>query len=497
MSTGGPAGTIDPGATAPRPAIVRLAHRARLWGALGLVATLGACEDPPPPDPLDEIRKTGEMVILTRNGSTTYYEGRDGHDGYEHALTQAFARALNVKTRYEVYDSIPELLDAMEQGHGHVAAAALTRTPEREQKYRFGPDYKTVQQQVVCHRHGPTPQDVADLADVSILVLEGSSYDERLRELSAEVPGLTWQTTAELSTDEILEKVWRQEVDCAVADSNIVDINRRYFPELDIAFPITDEQQLAWVLPKGADKLSEVLDDWMEEADKTNLLSRLDERYYGHVTIFDYVDLKRYADRIEKRLPKYRPLFEQAAAQHDIPWTLLAAVSYQESHWNPKAKSPTGVRGIMMLTKTTAGAVGVTNRLDPKQSIMGGAKYLDRMMKRVPEDVKGRNRLWYALASYNVGFGHVQDARELARRLDKDPNQWHQLKTVLPLLSRKKYYKTLKHGYARGTEPVRYVERIREYHDVLNFRLNGSEMQADGDSPGESSGELSDEVAIR
>lgn len=459
-------------------------HAACRRGALALAVfasavTLVACAEPPMPDALDEIRRTGEIVFLTRNGSTTYFMGRDGYDGYEYALTQAFARSLNVKARYEVFDSIPELLDAMRQGRGHVAAAALTRTPEREQTYTFGPSYKTVQQQVVCHRRGAVPEDIAGLTKVELLVLAGSSYDERLRELAEEVPALTWKTTAELSTDEILEKVWTREVDCAVADSNIVDINRRYFPELDIAFPITDEQHLAWVIPNGSDKLGKVLEDWMHGAEQDDLLARLDERYYGHVTIFDYVDLKRYSDRIEKRLPKYRPVFEKASARHGIPWTLLAAVSYQESHWNPKAKSPTGVRGIMMLTKTTAGAVGVTNRLDPAQSIMGGAKYLDRMMKRVPEDVKGRNRLWYALASYNVGFGHVQDARVIAERLEKDPNEWHDLKTVLPLLSRKQYYKTVKHGYARGTEPVRYVERIREYHDVLTFRLDDAEMQAD------------------
>lgn len=448
-------------------------------GVVLLAVTLGACGEPARPDPLDEIRRTGEIVVLTRNGSTTYYEGRDGLDGYEYALTNALATTLNVKIRFEVYDSIPELLSALEAGRGHIAAAALTRTPEREQKYSFGPDYKTVQQQVVCRRDGPVPADPAGLAEVKLLVLAGSSYDERLRELADEVPGLRWETTAELSTDEILEKVWKREVDCAVADSNIVAINRRYFPELEIAFPITEEQHLAWVIPDGAPKLEKVLVDWMKEVKQSGLLARLDERYYGHVAIFDYVDLKRFSDRIERRLPRYRPIFERASDEHGISWTLLAAVAYQESQWNPKAKSPTGVRGMMMLTQTTAGAVGVTNRLDPKQSIMGGAKYLDRMMGRVPDEVKGRNRLWFALASYNIGFGHVQDARELARKLDKDPDQWHELKTVMPLLSRKKYYKTLKHGYARGTEPVRYVERIREYHDVLKFRVEDTETQAD------------------
>jgi membrane-bound lytic murein transglycosylase F len=420
---------------------------------------------------LAEIRRTGELVVLTRYGSTTFYESPDGLDGYEYALTQAFAKSLGVSVRYVIHDSIPEVLEAIRSGRGHLAAAALTRTEEREQVHMFGPDYKTVQQQVVCHRKATVPKDISELPSVRLLVIGGSSYVERLRELKLEVPDLEWGTTVELSTDEILEQVARQEVDCTVSDSNIVAINRRYFPDLQIAFPISEEQSLAWVLPPGADKLLLRLEKYFAEADESGLLASLDERHYGHVTIFDYVDTKRYMRRILSRLPRYRDSFERAGEKYDIAWTLLAAMSYQESHWNPRARSPTGVRGMMMLTLPTARAMGVKNRLDPSQSIMGGARYLARMIKRVPEEVEGEDRVWFALAAYNVGFGHLQDARELAARLGQDPNRWHSLKTVFPLLSRKKYYRTLEHGYARGSEPVQYVERIRSYLDMLERAL--------------------------
>lgn len=420
---------------------------------------------------LEEIRRTGELVVLTRYGSTTFFESRDGLDGYEYALTQAFAESLGVKVRYVILDSIPEVLEAIQSGRGHLAAAALTRTEEREQIYKFGPDYKTVQQQVVCYRGGTVPKDVSELPSVRLLVIDGSSYVERLRELKQDVPDLEWGTTVELSTDEVLEQVSRQDVDCAVADSNIVAINQRYFPDLEVAFPISEEQSLAWVLPPGASGLAARLERWFAEADDTGLLAGLDERYYGHVIIFDYVDTKRYMRRILSRLPSYRESFERAGEEHDIPWKLLAAVSYQESHWNPRARSPTGVRGMMMLTLPTARAMGVDNRLDPGQSIMGGARYLAEMIQRIPEEVEGEDRLWFALAAYNIGFGHLLDARELAKRLGQDPNRWHSLKTVLPLLSRKKHYRTLKHGYARGSEPVNYVERIRSYLDMLERAL--------------------------
>ena len=186
---------------------------------------------------------------------------------------------------------------------------------------------------------------------------------------------------------------------------------------------------------------------------------------------FDYVDMRSFVRRIKSRLPALRPLFEQAAQEYDIPWTLLAAQAYQESHWNRRARSPTGVRGIMMLTQRTARELGVKSRLDPEQSIMGGAKYLYRLQKRIPDTVVGQDRWWYALAAYNVGMGHVHDARRLARKLERNPDSWLELRGVLPLLSQKKYYKDLKYGRARGSEPVTYVNKIRSYQNILHAQL--------------------------
>lgn len=178
-------------------------------------------------------------------------------------------------------------------------------------------------------------------------------------------------------------------------------------------------------------------------------------------------DIKVLKRHVRTRLPLYRVHFQQAAEQYGLSWTLLAAQGYQESHWNRKARSPTGVRGLMMLTKTTAASLGVTNRLDPVQSIRGGAKYLAKLRGRLPKDIQRPNRTFIALAAYNVGMGHVKDARTLAVRQGKDPNRWPDLRTVLPLLTDKRYYKTLRYGYARGHETVHYVKRIRAYLSLL------------------------------
>jgi membrane-bound lytic murein transglycosylase F len=174
-----------------------------------------------------------------------------------------------------------------------------------------------------------------------------------------------------------------------------------------------------------------------------------------------------FYERIRTRLPKYSNFFKSVGEKYDLPWKLLAAIAYQESHWNPNAKSFTGVRGMMMLTNETANLLGVKNRVDPLESIVGGTRHIKQMIKMVPQEIEGENRLKFALAAYNVGMGHIHDARELAKRLGYNPNIWSDLKKVLPLLSKKKYYTTLKYGYARGEEPVKYVESIYDYRDIL------------------------------
>jgi membrane-bound lytic murein transglycosylase F len=192
---------------------------------------------------------------------------------------------------------------------------------------------------------------------------------------------------------------------------------------------------------------------------------QLEEKYFGHVRRFDYVDTRAFIRAIATTLPKYQLLFELNA--DDIPWLKLAATAYQESHWKPLARSPTGVRGMMMLTLSTAKQVGVGNRLDPEQSIKGGALYLKQLLARIPKTVAQDQKFWFALAAYNVGFGHLIDARKLAVKLNKDPDSWVSIKQILPLLEKSKYHKKTRHGFARGREAVHYVDNIRRYYETL------------------------------
>ncbi len=404
---------------------------------------------------------------MTRNAPTTWYEGRDGNAGFEYELVKNFAAYLDVELKIVSRDSVSGVLAMIRQGKADIAAAGLTRTAERENGFLFGPAYQEVRQQVVCRRGGARPKTVKELADVELMVPANSSYVERLQSIKLRYPEIDWREDENLNTENLLEQVWKKELECTIADSNIVAINRRYFPELSVRFDLGEPQSLAWILPVDAPRLREKIKAWYQVIANNGELAELKEKYYGYIEVFDYVDTRTLTRRIKRVLPKFRPMFEQAGQRYGIDWTLLAAQSYQESHWNPRAKSPTGVRGIMMLTLTTAKEMGIKSRLNAKDNIMGGARYLSKMQKRLPKSITGHDREWMALAAYNVGFGHMRDAFVLARRLERNPDLWTDVSTVLPLLGQKKHYRSLKHGYARGWEPVRYVKRIRDYQDII------------------------------
>ncbi len=427
-------------------------------------------------DRLDNIEQKKILTVVTRNAPTTWYEGRDGDAGFEYELAKNFAAYLDVKLKMVTRDSVSGILDIIRQGKADIAAAGLTRTAERENGFLFGPPYQEVTQQVVCRRGGARPRSVEELAGVELMVSANSSYVERLQSLKSRYPDLHWREDASLNTESLLEQVWKKELECTIADSNIVAINRRYFPELSVRFDLGKPQSLAWMLPADAAALRDKVNIWYELIDRNGELAALKEKYYGYIEVFDYVDTRTLTRRIKRLLPKFRPMFEEAGMRYGIDWTLLAAQSYQESHWNPRAKSPTGVRGIMMLTLTTAKEMGIKSRLNAKENILGGAKYLAQMRKRLPQSITRHDREWMALAAYNVGFGHMRDAFVLTERLDKNPNLWTDVSTVLPLLGRRKYYRTLKHGYARGWEPVRYVKRIRDYQDIIVNNLERQEI---------------------
>jgi len=424
------------------------------------------------PTLLEKIKKNKELHVVLLNAPSTYYIGSEGAQGFEYDLLKAYAEHLGVKLKITPAHTVKEALQLSKRKDIHITSAALAKTESRQKKYHFGPSYFEVQEQVICNRgmlgSSKFPRDVEDLEGLSIMVGEDTSYSETLQKLTEDGFDINYTTTSEYSTEELLEMVAAHDIDCTVADSNIYSLNLKFFPEISLAFSISGREQLAWLLPKDAKELEADMYTWLNDFNQKGKMTQLKDHYYSYVLFFDYYNTKMFYKRIESRLPKYKKYFQETAKRFEIPWTLLASLSYQESHWNPKAKSFTGVRGLMMLTKRTAKILGVKNRLDPKESIIGGTRHLKQMIKFVPKGVEGEDRLKFALAAYNIGMGHIHDAQKLATKLGLNPNVWRDLKIVLPLLSQKRYYKVLKYGYARGSEPVKYVEAIYNYKEILD-----------------------------
>ncbi|MHA6288171.1 membrane-bound lytic murein transglycosylase MltF [Maricaulis sp. CAU 1757] len=447
---------------------------------------LAHCAPAPTPetetDPsLGTIQETGNLIVLTLEGPTSYRETdygpagfRDiltGPQGYEVELTRAFAEHMGVTPVYVVKPDVESLLEGLANGEGHIAAAGLTATSGRMSDWTFGPAYMNVTEQLVCRRNGTMPETIEDIADVSIEVVAGSSYVETLEGLREIHPDISWTTRPAGSAMPLLARVDEQKIDCTVADSNLVELARRRHFELVAALDLTDDRPLAWAVNNEVDGLQGALRVWFQEAHESGLLTSLDERWYGHFEEYDYVDVARFVRRLTERLPRFQGFFEAAAEATPFDWRVLAAQAYQESHWDPNATSPTGVRGLMMLTLPTAEEMGIRNRLDPRQSVEGGAAYLAHMYERLPEGITGEDRLWFALAAYNVGLGHIYDARDLAERRGLDKDKWDDIADTLPLLTRPEYYRDLTYGYARGYEPVHYVEKIREYYGMMQVNI--------------------------
>jgi len=430
---------------------------------------------------LDKIIQKKVLNVVFLNAPTSYYIGADGPQGFEYDLIKSYAYYLGVDLNITTANTVKEAIQLSRNPNIHITSASLTKTPQREKTFNFGPSYFEVQEQVVCHRgmlgSGKFPRDVEDLAGLKITVGEDTSYSETIKSLQEDGYDINATITSEYSTEELLSKVASHEIDCTVVDSNIYSLNHRYFTEMALAFTISGREQLAWVLAPNSPKLEASMYQWLNNFNQSRRMAALKDHYYSYVMFFDYYNTKMFYKRIKSRLPKYRQIFISASKRYDIPWKLLAAISYQESHWNPRAKSFTGVRGMMMLTRHTAKLLGVKNRLDPKQSINGGTRHLKQMIKLVPKEVKGENRLKFALAAYNVGMGHVKDAQKLARKIGYDQNSWNDLKKVLPLLSQKRYYRTLKHGYARGSEAVKYVDSIYNFKDILENTIEDKKIK--------------------
>jgi membrane-bound lytic murein transglycosylase F len=437
--------------------------------ALGILLLLNGCAEEP--STLERIQAEGTLRVITRNSPATYFQDRNGETGFEYELVKRFADDWGLKLQVEMADNLDELFAKLNQENGPaLAAAGLTATQSRQGQARFSASYLDVTPQVIYRNGQRRPTRPEDLINQRILVLKGSSHAEQLRELQLQHPELSFEESAAVEVVDLLRMVDEGEIDLTLVDSNELAMNQVYFPNVRVAFDLGDTQRLSWAVAPGEDtSLLDEINTYITRSHENGSLQRLKQRYYGHVDVLGYVGAYTFARHLQQRLPRYERYFRQAGQTHNVDWRLLAAMGYQESLWQPTATSKTGVRGLMMLTLRTAQAMGVSDRLDPRQSIEGGAKYIVHVKNQLPESIQEPDRTWFALAAYNVGGGHLEDARKLTEAEGLDPNKWLDVQKILPRLSQKQWYSKTRYGYARGGEPVHFVRNIRRYYDILTW----------------------------
>lgn len=445
-------------------------QKAHLRVAILLCAAgvLGTCARPP--SLLEEIQQTGELRVVTRNSPTAYDLDGNAPQGPDYELLRGFAEELGVRLRLLVVDRHAEVLPALTTGRAHVAAAGLTIDPESERVVDFGPVYQQITEHLVYREGHRRPDNLTQIGDKRLEVPAGSNYARTLAQAQARIPELVWTENPHLGQRDLLNQVASGELDYTLVKSDMFALYRSFMPELRVAFNVAEGQSVAWAFPKRNDSsLRQAATDYFARIRASGELHRSMDHHYGHMARPNHLRTKHFVRDIRTRLPVYRKHFKAVAREYGLDWRLLAAIGYQESRWDPEAVSPTGVRGLMMLTEDTAARVGVDDRTDAVQSIRGGARYLADILSRLPEDVVEPDRTAFALATYNIGLGHLLDARRLAQERGTDRNRWLYVRPMIRQLADPAVAARTRYGRARGGETVWFVDNVQGYFNVLAY----------------------------
>ena len=434
-----------------------------------LVVLVGGCGKPAP-SALDAIRARGELRVATLNLPTCYYLGAQGTEGLEFELASAYAARLGVRLNMYPLANERALQAELAAGRADIAAASLTNTPEWSRAAEPAEPYGSIPQLVVYQRNGARPRDTLQLESARLAVRAGSAQERILQRLKSTVaPPLQWEETAPSVADPV-EDVDSGEAQYAIVDAREFSFARHLYPDVLVGFSLPEERPVQWMVRRDAPGLLGSVNAFFRDLRVTGRLAQLLQQSSGDTRRFEYEESREFQEHVAERLPRYRAWFEKAGSATGLDWRLLAAVGYQESKWDPRAQSDEGARGVMMLTADTAQALGLKDRTDPEQSIYAGARYLAQVREKIPERIAEPDRTWFTVAAYNVGFGHLEDARVITQSLGKDPDSWAEVRLRLPLLAQERWYTHARRGYARGWEPVQFVDRIQRFLRLLEWQ---------------------------
>jgi peptidoglycan lytic transglycosylase F len=424
----------------------------------------------PLPSLVDQIKTLGELRVVTRTSPLAFYRGPDDMpEGPEYELARRFADELGVQLKITPMRSYADIYQALTTGRAHLAAAGLKVPGAEVPGVEFGPAYQRVREHVIYRRGANRPGSLADIGNADLEIAAGSAHSQTLRDARNTLPNLVWIENSSPDSQSLLDGVADGTIDYTIADSTEFALAHDAHPELRVAFDLPGYQSIAWAASVRDPHFVSEVSAYFAQLNQHGELAAIVKRYYGRSDDMEFVGERVFMSHLQSRLPLYKQWFEEAAEQSSQDWRLLAAIGYQESKWNPTAASAAGARGLMQLTAETAGEAKVTNLTDARQSIFGGARYLRQVYEKIPAHVPEPDRTWFALAAYNVGYGHLEDARILAQKAGRDPDSWQDVREFLPLLEQERWYTRTQNGYARGWEPVRYVDNVRGYRDILEW----------------------------
>ena len=424
---------------------------------------------------LQQVRSTGELHLVGISGPGTFFQ-QDGHiHGLQYELAQQFANELGVKLVVDPVDNAQQVLKSIGRNKAQLALTGLTSDDPRLKRLLVSDPVLEVRQQLIQRGDEFQPTSLNDLKDRVVAVAAGSAEAANMRDTLKQVPGARLVEVRQLQAMDLLSLLDEGRVDYVAMNSQEFDALRPLFPRLRDGMSMERTDAVSWAFMKSDDQsLYRAAQEFLARKLADGTLERL-AAFYSNGKAFDSYGVKSFSSDIAQRLPRFQHDFENESQVVGIDWRLLAAISYQESKWNPKAVSPTGVRGLMMLTKSTADMMGVKDREHAGQSIRGGSAYFKRIMDKVPASVPEPDRTWMALAAYNMGPGHMIAARKLTQKLGGDPNSWLEVSRNLRQLAQD----NRRRGKAAPDvgQGLHYVQQVRRYYDAI--ALNTS-AQRDG-----------------
>ena len=435
---------------------------------LSLSLLLGCLES----SELTPVEAGQELVVVTRNTPTTYFFDGDRASGFDYSLVKRFAQQHGMTLRIKVAFSLPELFDMLEQGEAHIAAAGLSKSLERDTRFHASLPYLHQKPLVVYKSGSLRPQTLEEMTGRDLIVVAGSAHIESLKALQSQMPDLGWREIHAADSLELMQLVTDGKAELAIVDSIEFSIQQRLFPRIVAALELDESAPVVWYLPRtpaGAETQL-LVDDFIEAAHASGEIAQLERLHFGRFMYASRLGSLVFQRKVRDALPAWQPLIETVAEEYQMDWTLLAAIAYQESHWDPEARSRTGVRGMMMLTQATANELGIADRTDAAESLRGGARFLKDLHLRLPSDIDEPDRTSMALAAYTIGMGHLEDARVITERAGGNPHLWPDVRAHLPELQNPSVFTSTKYGFAEGAQAVTYVDNIRHYEGILQLQ---------------------------